>query len=133
MKKKKKTPKKKPALNKLKGVHYGKKDKRYRIEDFTRGWLVGNFTPAILKSDDFEFMVRFYKKGEVDPKHVHIIAHEITVVVSGRHSISGTIVEPGDIVHLKPGIIMTRFECLEDGALAVIKTPSVKGDKYLLE
>ncbi len=110
-----------------------KRLEKQRLENFTRGWIVGDFDPAILKSKDFEVMVRFYKKGEVDPGHLHKVADEITVVVSGKHMMNGEIIEPGDIIHFTPGTVMEYFECLEDGALVAIKRPSVKGDKYLLE
>lgn len=106
--------------------------KKYNINDFKRGWIVGNFTPNIIKTDDFEFMVRNYKKGESEQKHVHKIAHEITVIVNGVFLMNNEKYTEGDIIHLLPGDA-TDFKCLEDGATAVIKTPSVIGDKYIIE
>ena len=104
---------------------------KHKLENFTRGWLVGDFSPTILPSKDFEFMVRAYKKGDVEAKHVHRIAHEITVAVTGRYKMNGEILEQGDVIHLNPGD-SADFECLEDGWTAVVKTPSIKGDKYLV-
>ena len=103
----------------------------YRVDQFTRGWMVGDFVPAILPSKDAEFMVRFYKKGDVEANHIHKVAHEITVVTSGKFKMNGVELGPGDVVHLAPGAA-ADFECLEDGANAVFKTPSVRGDKYLV-
>lgn len=103
--------------------------KKYRLENFTRGWLVGDFEPNIIKTKNFEFMVRFYKAGEKEARHVHKIADEITVIISGKFKMNGEILTTGDIIHLSPGNL-SDFECIEDGANAVIKTPSIIGDKY---
>lgn len=105
--------------------------KRYRLENFTRGWIVGDFEPNIVRSKDVEVMVRYYKAGDKEAKHVHKIADEITVIVSGKFKMNGDILEAGDIIHLSPND-PSDFECLEDGANAVVKRPSVMGDKYLL-
>ncbi len=105
--------------------------KKYRLENFTRGWIVGDFSPTILPTKDFEFMVREYKKGDTEPRHVHKKADEITVIISGKFKMNGDILSKGDVIHLEPGTD-ADFECIEDGANAVIKTPSVNGDKYLV-
>jgi len=105
--------------------------KKYNIDQFHRGWLIGDFSPSIIRTKDFEFMVRFYDKGDVEKKHVHKIADEITVIVSGVFLMNDEKYFKGDIVHLFPGDA-TDFECLEDGATAVVKMPSVVDDKYIL-
>jgi quercetin dioxygenase-like cupin family protein len=105
--------------------------KKYNLENFTRGWVVGDFEPNIIRSKEFEVMVRYYKKGDREAKHVHKLADEITIIVSGKFLMNGEHLEAGDIIHLSPND-PTDFECLEDGANTVIKTPSVMGDKYLL-
>lgn len=104
---------------------------KFNLKDFTNGWIVGNFNPSIIKTEGFEFLVRHYKKGDVDEKHMHKIAHEITVIVSGIFMLNTELIHKNDVVHLLPGE-SSRFECIEDGSIAVIKTPSVVGDKYLL-
>ena len=104
---------------------------KYNLDDFVRGWIVGDFEPNIFRTKDFEFMVRYYKKGDSEEKHVHKVADEITVVVSGKFKMNGEALEKGDVVHLSPGD-PTDFKCLEDGATAVVKRPSVIGDKYIL-
>jgi hypothetical protein len=101
----------------------------FKLKKFTRGWVAGDFEPAILKTKDFEFAVQYYKKGEAELPHVHKIADEISVVVYGRFRMNGQILKPGDAVWLRPGD-PADFACLEDGATAVIKRPSVIGDKY---
>jgi quercetin dioxygenase-like cupin family protein len=104
--------------------------KKYQSKDFTRGWMVGDFTPAIIRTRAFEFMVRNYSKGDKEQRHMHKIADEITVVVSGKFRMNEEVLDQGDIVHLLPGDA-SDFECMEDGAIAVVKTPSAAGDKYL--
>ena len=106
--------------------------KKYKLENFTRGWVVGDFEPNIIRTKDFEVMVRYYKKGDKEAKHVHKLADEITIIVSGKFIMNGELLEAGDIIHLSPND-PTDFECLEDGANTVIKTPSVMGDKYLID
>ncbi len=103
--------------------------KQYKLKDFTKGWLIGDFEPNIFRTKDFEFMVRSYKKGDMEARHVHKIAQEVTVIVSGVFLMNGEKLEAGDAVLLTPGE-SADFECLEDGTNAVIKTPSVLGDKY---
>jgi quercetin dioxygenase-like cupin family protein len=105
--------------------------KKYRLDQFTRGWFIGDFEPSIFRTKHFEIMVRSYKKGDSEAKHVHKKADEITVIVSGTFKINGDIVKAGDICHLSPGE-PAEFECMEDGANMVVKMPSVVGDKYVL-
>lgn len=105
--------------------------KKFNLNQFTRGWIVGDFEPSIIKSKDFEFMVGYYKKGDTSSRHVHKIANEITVIIHGEFRMNSEILKSGDIVHLSPGD-ETDFECILDGAIAVVKTPSVMGDKYLI-
>lgn len=103
--------------------------KKYHLQDFTRGWLVGDFEPSIIRTKNFEFMVRSYTASEQEEKHVHKIADEITAIISGKFKINGEIIKTGDVIHLSPGD-PADFECIEDGSTAVIKTPSVMEDKY---
>lgn len=102
-----------------------------KLQDFTRGWLVGNFHPAILKTTDFEFAVQYFEAGQKHDKHYHKVAEELTVIVYGEFDFNGQRLTAGDVVLLKPGEA-AEFLCLKQGATAVVKIPSVKGDKYIL-
>ena len=106
--------------------------KKYRLENFTRGWLIGDFEPNIVKTKNFEVMVTSLEKGHKDPKHVHMVADEITIIISGSFKRNGEIYKAGDIIHLYPGE-SSDSECLEDGVCVAVKLPSVMGDKYLVE
>jgi len=102
------------------------------IKDFVRGWLVGDFEPSLVKSKDLEVAIQYYKAGDLESKHVHKIAREITVIAYGRVTMSGAEYLTGDIVDIPPGV-PTDFFALEDSATVVIKTPSAPSDKYLVD
>ena len=101
----------------------------YKIEDFFRGWFIGDFTPSVLKTSDFEVGVLKHKKDEIWPQHFHKIATEYNYLISGTMTINGTSVNPGDIFILNPGEIANP-KFLSDCSILVIKTPSIPGDKF---
>ncbi len=92
---------------------------------------MGDFEPSIIRTKDFEFGVQYFKSGQKHEKHVHKIAREITVIVSGKFTINGKSIEQGDVIIVEAGE-PADFTCIEDGAAAIIKTPSVMGDKYVI-
>ena len=77
-----------------------------------------------------EVAVQAYVKGQREPRHVHRVATELTVIVSGRAAMNGVEYRAGDIVTIPPGSA-TDFVALEDVVTVVVKLPSVRGDKYL--
>lgn len=103
-----------------------------KIDDFIKGWFVGDFERALIRTKDFEVAVKYYKKGDTDEVHYHKVADEITVVVYGKCKINDKEYGPGDVIWLEPNDI-SRFEALEDSANVVVKKPSVMGDKYIVE
>ncbi len=103
--------------------------RRHRLSDYTRGWFVGDFEPSIIRTKDFECTVRRYQAGDSEARHVHKVADEITVIVSGIFKMNGETLVADDIVHLSPGDA-ADFECIESGTTMCVKTPSVIGDKY---
>ena len=102
------------------------------IKDFTKGWLVGNFSPCLFNNTDVEIGVKYYKKGDKDENHYHKIATEYTIVISGEVRMLNKIFTSGDIIIIEPNI-ENQFDCLQDACILVIKTPSVIGDKYQLK
>lgn len=105
--------------------------KIHKLDDFIRGWFVGDFLPALIRTKDFEVAVKYYKKGDKEDAHVHKIACEITVVVYGKCRMNDEILERGDVIVVEPGEVV-EFEALEDLANVVVKIPSAKGDKYVV-
>ena len=106
--------------------------KTRKLSEFTRGWFIGDFFPTLVQTKDFEVAVKEYKKGDSEDAHYHKVADEITVVLYGKCSINGKVFGKGDIVWNEPGEV-AKFEALEDMTNVVVKIPSVKGDKYLVE
>lgn len=100
-----------------------------KLKNYTRGWVIGDFEPNVVRTKAFEFGVKRYTRGEREPAHFHKIATEISVIVSGEFEMNGKKLVAGDIVVTEPRDI-ARFRCSKRGATAVIKIPSVKGDKY---
>ena len=106
--------------------------KSYKIEDYFRGWFVGNFEPTILKTNDVEVAYKSYKKGEFEPKHYHKIATELTMVTKGIVKINGKEYYKGDIIVMEPGDI-SDFSVIEDAENVVVKIPGANNDKYGVE
>ncbi|HEC1885110.1 TPA: hypothetical protein R1808_001681 [Campylobacter jejuni] len=104
----------------------------YKLDKMIRGWFVGNFEPSIFKTNDVEVGIKEYKKGDIEEKHYHKIATEITVIVSGKVRMNDKIYSKGDIVMIYPEEA-TDFEALEDTINVVVKLPGVSNDKYLGE
>jgi len=103
----------------------------YNLNNFVGGWVVGDFDPSLLKTKDFEVAVKRYKAGDVDTTHYHKEAEEITIVVSGTVVLNGIVHNADDVIRIKRGETAS-FSALTDAVTCVIKTPSVKGDKYLV-
>jgi quercetin dioxygenase-like cupin family protein len=95
------------------------------------GWFIGDFDPACLKTGVVEVAYKTYKAGQVEARHLHRIATEITLIASGRVRMSAREYIAGDIILLDPGD-STDFAAIEDAATVVVKMPSSRGDKYLV-
>lgn len=100
-----------------------------RLSEMTNGWFVGDFEPSILRSPHAEVAVKTYQAGDAEGKHVHRVAHEVTLLLHGRAEMADQVLEAGDILVLAPGE-PTGFRALTDCTTVVVKLPSVMGDKY---
>lgn len=105
---------------------------RYRLDDMTRGWFVGDFTPTALATRAAEVGIKHYRAGDREARHYHKIAREITVIQSGRVQMNGVEYASGDIVVINP-MESTDFVVLEDTVTLVVKVPGAVDDKYLGE
>jgi quercetin dioxygenase-like cupin family protein len=103
--------------------------KTYKESEMTKGWFVGEFAPTALAAGECEVALKRYKSGDKEGEHYHLIATEVTLVVSGRVRMNGFEYDQGSIVVMEPGE-STDFEALEDSVNVVVKVPCVKGDKY---
>ncbi len=103
---------------------------RYQLDQFTKGWFVGNFSPTLLATEAVEVAVKHYRAGEAESAHFHKVATELTLIVSGRVRMSGEEVGAGEIIKIEPGQ-STDFVPLTDVTTVVVKMPCVSGDKYI--
>lgn len=103
--------------------------KKYRIEDMIGGWFIGDFSPSVLQTKEFEVCYKVHPKGEKWDTHFHKEATEINYLIEGKMKVCGDIILPGDIFVIDP-FEVSAPEFLEDCKLIVVKIPSVIGDKY---
>jgi quercetin dioxygenase-like cupin family protein len=99
------------------------------INEFFRGWFIGNFEPSVLKTDQFEVGLLIHKKGEVWPAHYHKVGTEYNVLISGSMTVCGQDIAPGDVFVIEPNEIADPI-FHEDCSLICVKLPSLPGDKY---
>lgn len=104
---------------------------KFSLDSMIKGWFVGDFSPCVCKSKDFEVAVKYYKKGECESLHYHTIATEITCIAQGRVKMNGIEFGKGEIIVLEP-FESTDFLALTDNTITVaVKIPSTKNDKFL--
>lgn len=104
--------------------------KAANLEDMKLGWFIGNFSPTLHKTEDFEIAIKEYKAGYFEEWHYHKIATEYTVIVSGEVEMNGMKYGKGDIVVIQPGD-GTDFRAIKDTVTAAVKIPGAPNDKYL--
>lgn len=102
----------------------------YRLEDFKLGWIVGNFSPSLLRSQEIEISIKHFKRGDLEPSHKQLVATEITVVISGSIRLGESVYGINDIIQILPETY-ADFESLTDSSLVCIKFPSLPSDKVL--
>jgi len=95
-----------------------------------RGWFIGNFDGAVHRTTDFEICYQKNPRGQT-ASHIHKLAYEITLVISGRQICNGQMFTAGEICVLEPGDI-SQIEYLEETEVVTIKTPSIPTDKHYL-
>ncbi|MBL8861159.1 MAG: hypothetical protein JNK02_04025 [Planctomycetes bacterium] len=101
----------------------------HKLADMKGGWFVGDFAPSVLRTPAAEVAVKTYAAGATEARHVHRVAHELTLVLGGEVRMNGARYVSGDILLIEPGD-STDFEALTDVTTVVVKVPSVAGDKY---
>jgi hypothetical protein len=100
-----------------------------KIDDYVRGWYVGNFQPSCYQTSQFEVGLNVHKKDEKWPMHFHKISTEINLLLEGEMIVNNKKLNSGDIFILEPNEVADPV-FLTDCKIIVIKTPSVSNDKY---
>jgi len=99
------------------------------INNFNRGWFIGDFEKSLTKTKEFEVGLIPCSKG-IHQKHHHKIAREFNVIVNGSVKINNIVLKEGDIYIVEPNESIEQ-EFIEDSLILCVKTPSIVGDKYL--
>ena len=113
------------ALNVIKGNNM----KVFSLDDMTKGWFVGNFTPTVLSTNQVEIAVKRYKAGDYEPAHHHKAATEITVITDGEVRMNDVVYKTGTILVIEPNT-PADFLALTDVTTTVVKYPGANDDKY---
>ena len=100
-------------------------------ESGARGWFIGDFPEAVVRTRDFEVCWQGNTAGAKDRPHIHKIITEVQLITKGRMIINGAEFGPGDIYVSEPGEEY-HAEYLEDTEVVAIKFPSIPTDKYLV-
>ena len=45
--------------------------KKFNLNDMEKGGLLGNFQPTVYKTDNCEFAIKKYNKGDYEKEHFH--------------------------------------------------------------
>lgn len=106
--------------------------KKFRLNEAgARGWFIGDFPEAIIRTKDFEVCWQSNPAGVKDTSHYHKIITEVQLIIAGRMIINGEEFGPGDIYVSEPGEHY-HADYVEDTQVVAVKFPSIPGDKYLL-
>ncbi len=100
------------------------------LDRMVKGWFVGDFEPTLYRTTDVEVAVKHYSLDDHERLHHHVVATELTVIVSGRARIGKRELGPGDIAVLQPGE-PSDFTALTDVVLVAVKIPGAREDKYV--
>ena len=101
------------------------------VNNYLRGWLIGNFSPTLKQTSEFEIALLTHKKDEKWDFHYHKKSKEINILISGKMLINNITIYPGEVFIFKQNIIACPF-FLEDCKILCIKLPSVPGDKIII-
>lgn len=100
-----------------------------KLSDYIRGWIIGNFTPSLIKTKQFEVGILSHKKGEDWPEHYHKVATEYNVLLEGSMNVNGRHIYKGDVFVIEKNET-SKPTFFEDCTVLVVKIPSIPGDKY---
>lgn len=102
----------------------------FQLDEMTKGWFVGNFSPTVLSTTQVEVAVKKYRAGEYEPSHYHKVATEITVITEGVVKMNDVVYQAGTILVIEPNQ-PSDFLALTDVTTTVVKYPGANNDKYV--
>lgn len=98
--------------------------KHDNLKNFKLGWFIGNFEPAILKTNEFEIAIKQHDANEYIEPHYQKIATEYNYLISGDMTANGKRLVPGDIFVFEPGEVC-NVQVHSYSEVVCIKTPSL--------
>lgn len=105
------------------------------IDNFTKGWFIGNFDPSLKRTENFEIAYHKHPHGYECVPHYHKITTEYNYVISGRiqllnHATKIThTVNAGDLFIIYPREIFSA-KVIWATELIVVRDGSYPNDKY---
>lgn len=106
--------------------------KVFNLNDFVRGWIVGQFATPLYQKD-YEIGFKYYKIGDYEKSHKHLLSEEVTIVLFGEVEMNGKRYLEGNIIVQEKGEF-TDFRCLSGRAIIAVYRPdgSFPKDKHFL-
>lgn len=99
------------------------------LSKFKGGWIIGNFEPSLIKTNQFEISIKKIPKGYLDKPHYHLGGSEYNVLVSGKLRQLNTDISADEIFIFQAGEV-AQVEALEDSVVIAIRNYSDPADKY---
>lgn len=103
----------------------------FNVADMFRGWFIGNFEPAIIKSSGFEIGYLLHKQGEKWDTHYHNNIDEVNLLIKGKMILNDIEIHPNEIFVINHKTIACPI-FLEDCYIICIKIPFMVGDKITI-
>jgi len=106
--------------------------KKFKLSEAgARGWYIGDFPEAVVKTKDFEVCYQTNSQDYDVRPHYHKVITEIQLVVRGCLIVNGEEFRAGDICVIEPGDEY-HSHYLEPTDVVAVKFPSRPDDKYYL-
>jgi len=99
------------------------------IDDYIKGWFVGDFDKSIHRTNLFEVAHHKHKKGDPTFPHYHKLTTELNYIVQGELMVSGKHLKTGDMWIYEASEV-SSVEFLSDTDLIIVRWPSIPTDKY---
>lgn len=106
-------------------------NKNIILNDYKRGWILGNFTPSIEVNEDIEIGYLCHLKNSNWDFHYHKQSIEINFLVQGKMKINDIDYNEQDIFIIDQNVVSCPV-FTEDCYIICIKIPSKPNDKYIV-
>jgi hypothetical protein len=104
----------------------------YKLDNFVRGWIVGDFEPSLLKNSGIELAVMNREKGVgVHDFHYHERCIELNVLIKGKMRCNNKVINENEIFVFNPNV-PSIYEYLEDCTFVVFKNKPSNADKVIM-